>query len=236
MSTPLFPRDEENRESFDPVSGVWNGATGNTIHYLSMVAIVAIVAAAGLFSGDALKGMPLLSRKVQAPKSLEQTRTVLIINGDRDAMAVAFRHDFHKAMLGGEKSCARCHHLDRPGDRDTACNKCHEDQNLETPIFNHSFHVDKNGGNKACGKCHPDKNAPRWETTARPCQDCHTEDMRMAKSAAGQQFNHNAPSYVNAMHGMCIECHRQMKLSHKTKRALEECGTCHGEKRANRPI
>ncbi|MEW5947687.1 MAG: cytochrome c3 family protein [bacterium] len=235
---PFLPKEEPKAiagETFDPVSGAWGSILSNPLHHISMTAIIAAVAAVGIFSGDALKGMPLLSQRALPPLSHDPTRAVLLINGNRNDMAVAFKHDFHKTRLGGEKSCARCHHLDKPGDLYTTCNKCHADMNLDTQIFNHSHHVEKNGGNAACGKCHTDGNEPRWETNARPCYDCHARDMRMEKPAPGTQSDYNAPSYVDAMHQKCIACHREMDLSHKTNRALEECSTCHGDMRANRP-
>ena len=235
---PFLPLDAAVRktsEEFDPVSGVWENVLANPVHRYSMAVIIGLVAAVGLFSGDALQGMPLISKPVLAPLGADSTRSVLIIDGDRDGMGVSFKHDFHKTKLGGDGSCGKCHHLDKPNDMFTACYKCHSDMTLDTDIFDHSVHTRKNGGNDSCTNCHTDPAKARWENNAKACHECHEKDMRMSAPASGSRFNSRAPSYADAMHGMCLNCHREMDLSHKTNKSLEECSACHGSMRPGRP-
>ena len=220
--------------TFDPVSRVWDGILTDPVHKLSMVAVVGVALAVAIFSGNILKGLPLKSAPVQPPRAADATRSVLILDGNRDGYGVKFQHDMHKGKLGGAESCGKCHHLSKPNDPDTACRYCHTDMFQPRSIFDHTFHTKQLGDKESCEKCHTDSNKPRWITNAKDCIDCHEEDMGMTVPEKGKRFNHMAVSYKDAMHKMCIECHRNMKLSEEKLVAMEECTLCHGDKRKNR--
>jgi Zn finger protein HypA/HybF involved in hydrogenase expression len=235
--------DKRPDVSFDPVTNVWDSIIHNPIHKLSMVAVVALaVSIPFLWHFDtSLKGMPLRNEPVQAPKSADQTRAVLIIDGNRDNYVAEFKHAQHQEMLGGEESCAKCHHIDKPNNLFTACFHCHSSMAQPTAIFNHTFHINKLGGNKGCNTCHPDESKPKWRTNAVHCSECHSKDMRMQKPAASKNgepapsFNYMAPSYADAMHKLCIECHRTMDLSAERKQPMEECNFCHAGAKKTHP-
>ena len=78
---------------------------------------------------------------------------VLLIDGNRDDVAVAFKH--HTDKLGGDSSCAKCHHANVPKDKDSGCCECHSDTYLASSIFNHDLHAKLEGGNAGCVECHP---------------------------------------------------------------------------------
>lgn len=199
----------------------------NSIRMLSMIAVIAIAVSIPLFWGNALKGLPVVLDKARAPKGADETRTVLIIDGNRDGYTATFKHDEHKKRLGGKQSCKECHHLSNPGDKDTACFHCHTRMEQPTDIFDHNLHINKLKGNKGCDKCHTDPAAPRWATNAKDCDECHEKDMGITKQADGKRFNHSALSYHDAMHKLCIECHRKKDLSAEQSKAMEECQFCH---------
>ena len=59
--------------------------------------------------------------------------------------------------------------------------------------------------------------------TAKICQDCHEA---MVPGEGQTTFNMFAPSYKDAMHGRCLDCHKEQALA-QDKPELELCSTCH---------
>ncbi len=229
---PVRPKDAGEAQSpdstFGPIRSFGDGVLRNPIHRYSAIAVVSLVLAVGLFSSSLLKGAPMLSEKVAPPTALDNERMVLVINGNKNDVSVAFRHDMHKAMLGGTQSCIRCHHLDMPDDKNTACWKCHTNMEQKTDIFKHAFHQEKLGGNDSCVKCHTDTSRPRWRDNTKKCYECHEENMGMLFTADDKSYDYMAPSYVDAMHKKCVGCHIEMQNT-VDRPALDECYTCHGD-------
>ena len=155
-----------------------------------------------------------------------------IIDGNRNGRLVAFPHQFHRDKLGGENSA--CYAITRhmPFDQNTSCSECHRDMYLTTDIFSHSAHIARLDGNSGCSKCHTDASAQaKTRETAKACSACH-QDMVHAGSiirppkegTAGE-----AVGYLEAMHGLCITCHKQ-KLAEDPqhyRRGFADCATCH---------
>jgi len=173
--------DEEKAARFDPVSNVWEGALLDPVYRFSGVIVVSICVAIALFSSSLFGGTRLLSVEVQPPTSQDPSREILTINGNRNNVAVNFKHDWHKEFLGGDESCVKCHHIDKPNDRDTACWKCHTNMRRENKIFDHTYHMSQLGGNASCPECH-EQGKPRWRDNTKKCYACHKENMRMPKS------------------------------------------------------
>jgi hypothetical protein len=153
----------------------------------------------------------------------EDAREVLMIDGNRDGRYVVFDHDAHVDRQGGRDSCTNCHHLDRPNDRETSCHECHRDQYEPTDIFRHGVHVDATGGNAGCTQCHTDRNEPKTRVFTTACRECHRE-------FPAELTGFEADGYVDAMHGTCLECHREedAKAGAEVPK-LGLCGTCHVE-------
>jgi len=59
--------------------------------------------------------------------------------------------------------------------------------------------------------------------TAEICQDCHET---MAPIEGHTIFNNLAPSYTDAMHGRCLDCHEKQALE-QDRPELAFCSTCH---------
>lgn len=164
---------------------------------------------------------------------------VLLLDADRDGRMVFFPHEAHKNTLdseassahGGEASCALCHHMNRPLDRATSCFLCHSDMFSMSDTFDHDQHVDKMGGNDACIECHTDPGAVKSRTTAVACLECH-KAMAVEGSfikATGSPVLDLAPGYMDALHGLCVDCHEDRVKNHDAHPALARCETCHRE-------
>jgi Ni/Fe-hydrogenase subunit HybB-like protein len=171
--------------------------------------------------------LPILSLKSNSPASPVTAATgweTLHIDGNKSGYVVNFPHLDHQERLvdenTGESNCQQCHHLDLPEDESSACWKCHADYHQPSSIFNHSLHQQALGGNESCLECHTQEHV---KLTAAICQDCH-ETMTPAEGQTA--FSMLAPSYKDAMHGRCLNCHEQQALE-QNRPELALCSTCH---------
>ncbi len=153
----------------------------------------------------------------------------LLLDGDRDGTSVTLRHQhIDERWTGQGEPCARCHHMNLPGEDATPCSECHSSMSRPNDIFDHDLHAEAEGGNAGCQNCHLDSNEPRERETMRlACADCHTDAgrramQRMVPDGASIEMEQGlAPSYVNAMHGLCMDCHRTISEEHA------RCTVCH---------
>jgi Ni/Fe-hydrogenase subunit HybB-like protein len=162
--------------------------------------------------------------------SRADTTQLLIIDGNRNGRLAAFPHQLLRDNLGGEASCVLCHHQALPFDQNTSCYKCHRDMYLSTDLFNHSAHIARLDGNSGCSKCHADAAKARTRETAEPCRECH-QNMALTGSMikTKEETAGHAPGYMQAMHGLCITCHKQ-KLEDAPQDycpGFADCGFCH---------
>jgi Ni/Fe-hydrogenase subunit HybB-like protein len=157
--------------------------------------------------------------------------SLLVIDGNRDGRLVFFPHDHHIETLEGRKSCARCHHLTMPLDRNTSCCECHRDMYTTTDIFRHDHHIEKLDGNNGCARCHMNPGDIKSRSTALACSACH-EDMLVADSLVPRGrggLQGRAVGYMDAMHGLCIPCHKKRagEAPRRYGPRFAECATCH---------
>ncbi len=160
---------------------------------------------------------------------------LLMIDGNRDGNAVLFHHEGHVTELGGDASCAVCHHLAMPLDRNASCCACHRDMHEPTPAFDHASHAARLGGNAGCAGCHPDPAVAKTRETATACDACHG-DLVAAGSLVeppGCRWR-DATGYRDALHGLCVACHEREVKEEAGRRPehLGRCDTCHD---ADRP-
>jgi Ni/Fe-hydrogenase subunit HybB-like protein len=152
---------------------------------------------------------------------------LMIINGDHDARWVPFDHAGHVALLGGDAACTKCHHQNLPFDQNTACSRCHRDMYETTDTFDHAFHVARIGGNASCTQCHANEPGRKSRLTAKACQECHADMLvKGARVAAPQGLTGSAVGYLDAMHGLCINCHKEMAPQRNWPN-LARCDNCH---------
>ena len=172
--------------------------------------------------------LPMLSLKSNQPPTPVTPATgweTLHIDGNKSGYVVNFPHADHQERLKdeviGESECQLCHHLNLPDDEASACSKCHTDYYKSSSIFNHSLHQQTLGGNESCLECHDTQE--HINLTAEICQACHET---MGPGAEGAAFSMLAPSYKDAMHGRCLDCHNQQALE-QGRPDLAFCSTCH---------
>jgi Ni/Fe-hydrogenase subunit HybB-like protein len=190
---------------------------------VSLIVVLAAALALGAFSARALEGVDLKRSPVQAPRGVDAARMVLAINGDRDEDVVLFPHAAHQERGGGTASCPKCHHQSLPHDQASPCYRCHADMALRTSIFDHARHVAHLDDKWSCTKCHMGAE-PKNADNAKPCADCHREDMHL-DVVQGERYDYHARSYTDAMHGLCVPCHQEQDKTHGTHQA--ECSFCH---------
>lgn len=155
----------------------------------------------------------------------------LLIDGNRDGRAVLFDHKGHQARQGQDASCGKCHHMNKPYSEATPCYQCHADMYSPTDIFNHDYHVKKLGGNSACAKCHTDPSAPKTRETATQCIACHNRmrsDNALVKVDDRSFQNEPATGYMNAMHRLCLSCHKsELARRPELSENFARCALCH---------
>jgi Ni/Fe-hydrogenase subunit HybB-like protein len=155
---------------------------------------------------------------------------LMLIDGNRDWRLVAFAHDWHAERLGGDESCTVCHHQNMTFDQHSACYQCHQDMYETTDTFDHALHSYKLGGNEACHVCHQRNIAGKKRETALACWECHG-DMVVKGSMIPEPETGlvgYAPGYVEAMHGLCVGCHRQMAADDPERyQHFDRCDVCH---------
>jgi Ni/Fe-hydrogenase subunit HybB-like protein len=209
---------------FRKVDTTWLGApgiAGRTVYSLAFIGAAALGFAF-------LSTQPAESRGVD-PTPVHQARggDVLYIDGNLDGFGVAFKHAEHEKREGDKASCIKCHHMNAPRDQNTACYRCHRDMYLPSDAFRHDWHASPAGGRVGCYQCHA-QGKVRNAASAVKCDHCH-KDLAPA-GAAIEIKSYRAVSYTEAMHRLCLGCHRK-KAVEKHKPEMTQCAWCHKETR-----
>jgi hypothetical protein len=154
----------------------------------------------------------------------------MIIDGNRDGRQVLFPHRLHEDELGGRESCDTCHHQNMPLQKSSPCSDCHRDMYVTTDIFDHASHQQKLGGNDGCAKCHDPEEMAKMRDTAKECAGCHEAMVATAsRIKPDKRLTGFAPGYMTAMHGLCIDCHKETakKRPQELGERFFECANCH---------
>ncbi len=251
---PLREPDDNDLSppAFDRSAEVWLGPY--LIRSLSVHLIFFLIGASfsfALLPQEAVHGALPKTTPVASPRGLSP----MIIDGNRSDRVVLFDHDRHIRDQGRNESCIKCHHMLKPMDEATSCVECHRDMFRKTFIFDHERHQKKHGGNKGCEKCHK-RNGFKSAATVKACTECHTtmvpKGSRVTIRTKGVDRLKFALGYADAMHGLCVSCHKekareweQKRLAGKPRRnseggpmteaewlskeRLHFCPTCHRE-------
>lgn len=155
----------------------------------------------------------------------------LLVDGTGGAKVVLFDHEAHQKRNNGEASCGLCHHRNLPLDRGTPCDVCHTRARGPADTFSHASHMAKLGGNASCQRCHKD-GAAKTRAASTRCDDeaCHAKDIRKESVVRARMPLQEgvAPGYVDAMHGLCVDCHRMREAAQGAEQPyLSRCTTCH---------
>ena len=157
---------------------------------------------------------------------------LMVIDGNRNGQLTLFGHDQHIQNLGQQDSCGTCHHQNMPFDKNSSCHECHRDMYLTTDTFDHGSHIDKLG-DQSCQTCHTDPNQVKTRQTSLLCSQCH-EKMLVANSFIKKPktgLTGFAVGYMDAMHGLCVECHKSRKDQEPNRYSKDfaQCSRCHQE-------
>ncbi len=195
--------------------------------------VIAFGFAFASISGDRLSGEGFPETPVQQARGGD----TLFIDGNRDYYGVAFKHKFHTDSV--KVNCLECHHMNKPGDKNTGCYECHNDMYTNGDAFRHNWHSSPEGANISCAECHDGKTSKGREfygdsTRARAlCEKCH-KDMFTEGMAIRQAATYKTASYTDAMHKLCVGCHETRlsgdALLKQRKPNLAVCSTCHSAK------
>jgi Ni/Fe-hydrogenase subunit HybB-like protein len=225
---------------FDRPSGAWLGSpnvASATRHTLAFALSFAVSMA--LISSKRLHAEGIESVTVRPATGID----TLCINGNRDDQYVEFPHQAHilwmrthkisfsavdsiHGMLGtGLDSCNVCHHLNLPGEKLSNCWECHTSMYANVDFFRHDWHASASGANLKCDDCHKPR-VTRTAETAKKCTACHPT-YKFTNDNGNPVNEYFLPSYVDAMHKLCVSCHTIEAKEIKDKPNLALCSTCH---------
>ncbi|HEX04349.1 MAG TPA: hypothetical protein ENH10_04215, partial [Bacteroidetes bacterium] len=228
------PIDEENypevKPKFDNLSRTWLGLPSFANRARFSLSFV-IMAGVGflLLSGESVRSSGV-EPEIALPARGGDT---LWVDGNRDRFGVSFHHAAHVVRADSlYNGCATCHHLNLPGDKNTECSSCHRDMYSATDAFGHDWHANSNGAKLSCSECHPQGEVRQAETAAE-CVTCHKDLIPAAVGERTLLFDYPvkgylAPSYADAMHGVCLECH-YLVAEEKQDVRFQQCSFCHSE-------
>ncbi len=157
------------------------------------------------------------------PQPAQSKDAILYLDGDLTGWGVKFFHQREVDRNGGEKSCVLCHHMNMPHDKYSGCYECHSDMYMPADSFKHDWHAAPSGANLACVQCHA-RGYARTSAHVKPCADCHKH--LIPAGATIKIKTYLAPSYVDAMHELCIGCHAKVALR-ENKPQIARCAECH---------
>jgi hypothetical protein len=161
----------------------------------------------------------------------EGAETIMVIDGNRSGLFAIFPHQHHIDIMGADGSCVTCHHRKLPTGEKRSCAKCHRDMFAVTDTFNHRYHIAHLDGNRGCGRCHLDSAGIKNRETAAHCVVCHAGmvvEESLIKPKDG--LRGLAPGYRDAMHGLCVGCHKSAR-ARSSGSHMSRCDTCHTGKK-----
>ena len=117
--------------------------------------------------------------------------------------------------------------MNMPMDRQSGCYECHSNMFETADAFNHEWHETDARANLTCYDCHT-PGVEKSKQSAKECSQCHND--LVPKNSKIKIDNYMAPSYVDAMHMLCIDCHKTKAQELADKKELPLCKTCHESK------
>ena len=115
-------------------------------------------------------------------------------------------------------------HMNQPADRNSGCYTCHSQMYVASDAFGHDWHGDPAGGNIRCADCHA-AGENRTALSAKKCDACHKDLVPTGATITIEQYM--AGPYVDAMHDLCVSCHRQRVQETGARAELATCAACH---------
>ncbi|MFH1372200.1 MAG: NrfD/PsrC family molybdoenzyme membrane anchor subunit [bacterium] len=219
---PRHPESAPHAQpEFDYSSNVWLGSplvAARTRYSLAFVLSFAL--------GFAFMPQNKIESKGVEMVSAQKARggDTLFIDGNHDSFGTLFNHAGHVDSLGQKESCVKCHHMNVPLDKQSGCWECHRSMYTAVNVFRHDWHSSPDGAVIACDVCH-EPSQERQKASAVKCRKCHID--LFADSTADTLDTYLAVSYVDAMHLLCVTCHRERVVADTNRAAQAQCPTCH---------
>jgi Ni/Fe-hydrogenase subunit HybB-like protein len=201
-----------------------------TVKVLAIAIVVAPVSwfafrseATGPFKPTAQPVFEADDKRVKAPELIR-------IDSNNNGDFADFTHKEHiqtfmkEYSLVEEATCEKCHHLSLPVKKEdigkereyTNCRVCHKDMEVATLVFNleeHSKYVKFDLSDR--------------KQDVRSCIGCHRENMPGLEKYELTGFNFYAPGFKQAMHGLCLTCHRLEEADPADALSRGNCLGCH---------
>ncbi|PKK83598.1 MAG: Ni/Fe-hydrogenase cytochrome b subunit [candidate division Zixibacteria bacterium HGW-Zixibacteria-1] len=219
---PKHPEtDQYALPQFDRASEVWLGpssAAARTKYSLAFIICFAIAFA--FIPEQKIRSEGIEQVLVQRSRGGDK----IFIDGNRDDYGVLFDHARHVKDNGKENSCLLCHHMNMPLDSNSGCWECHRDMYSRTDVFDHDWHASASGGRLRCNDCHS-SGVQRNGEAVKKCEDCHADLILQNSPIVVKSLE--AVSYTDAMHDLCVTCHRKKAVEIADKKDLALCSTCH---------
>jgi Ni/Fe-hydrogenase subunit HybB-like protein len=221
----LKPQDPESlphtAPKFDISSRVWLGTPDiAALTKYSLVFVISFSLGMALMPEQQLHGKGIEDIRVNRASG----RDTLFINGNRDDHIVEFPHKEHITRIGAD-SCVKCHHLTLPKYQENSCWECHTSMYKTVDFFNHEWHSSDERANLKCNDCHA-AGVTRNIESAKKCVDCHP-GYEFSSYSGTKLEKYYAPSYTDALHKLCVSCHKIKSVELKDKANLAQCTTCH---------
>lgn len=206
---------------FDRASEVWLGTPWISARTrYSFAYVLAIAVGFAILPGSRINSGGIENISVSQARGGD----TLYIDGNRDGYGVKFDHKAHIERNGQTESCVICHHMNMPMDKQSGCHKCHYNMYTSSDAFRHDWHADEDGANLACFECHT-KGFKKYSSNVKDCKDCHL-DLHPVKASI-KIDSYLAASYTDALHKLCVNCHKQTDIKEKRQKAIGVCSACH---------
>ena len=166
----------------------------------------------------------------QEPERGKEPPESIRIDANRNGDFADFPHQDHiyifvnEYEVAEEATCQKCHHLSVPVRKEelgkereyTNCRVCHRDMELPTLFFDVEAH----------GKLAKFDLSDRKQETG-TCLGCHRENMPGLVDYELTGFRYRAPGFKQAMHGLCLTCHRLEEKEPSDELSRGNCLGCH---------
>jgi len=213
--------DPHKKPEFDRLSEVWLGnpnVSARTTY--SLIFIFAVSLGFTLIPYNKLNSYGIPDVAVEKARGGDK----IFIDGNRDRYGVMFDHKNHIEIAGNDESCGYCHHMNVPLDKNSGCYECHSDMYKTTTAFDHKWHQTSVKANLRCFDCHIE-GMEKTANDVKVCKDCHND--LIPENSELTVDNYNTLSYCDAMHTLCVECHKEKAKTVKGKKDLALSSTCH---------
>jgi len=213
--------DPLKKPEFDRLSEVWLGnpnVTARTTY--SLIFIFALSLGFTLIPYNKLHSDGIPDVLVEKARGGDK----MFIDGNRDRYGVLFDHKNHIEMIGDDEPCAYCHHMNIPMDENSGCYECHSDMFKTATAFDHEWHQTSVKANLRCFDCHTE-GMEKTAYNVKKCQDCHND--LIPENSELSVDDYKTLSYCDAMHTLCVKCHKQKAQTVEDKKDLALCKTCH---------